>query len=55
MTLLQRLDLSNNQISNINKEMFKGLVNLERLLLTQNHISVMGAGTFDYLIGLKQL
>lgn len=55
MTAIQRLDLSYNQISNVYKEMFKGLTNLERLILSQNHISAMAAGTFDYLIGLKQL
>ncbi len=47
--------LAENKITNVNKKLFHGLVNLETLSLYSNKISCVTPGAFDALVSLKSL
>lgn len=52
---MQRLNLSNNQISDIRKYSFNGLINLKRLVLTVNPINKIKKNAFNGLSSLQEL
>ncbi|XP_019616680.1 PREDICTED: uncharacterized protein LOC109464187 [Branchiostoma belcheri] len=52
---LHNVNLSNNQISNLNGSIFAPLVNLEVLDLSNNVIAIVTADAFSNLLNLKQI
>ncbi|XP_076852490.1 uncharacterized protein LOC143506659 [Brachyhypopomus gauderio] len=53
--LLKMLDLSWNKISNLTAYTFFGLLNLETLILTHNHLIILEELTFMHLKSIKRL
>jgi hypothetical protein len=47
--------LSENSISEVNKKLFHGLVNLHTLSLYSNKVSCITPGAFDALVSLRSL
>lgn len=52
---LYSLNLSNNKLTKLDKDIFKPLENLEKLWLQDNYLSYLKANTFEKLANLKEL